>query len=122
VVLLDFWVTWCRPCVAEAPNVVHAYEEFHAKRLEILSVSLDQENAAGILARFAKKHNMPWPQIYDGKCFDSTIARRYVIDGIPHAMLVDGDTGLIMADGDDARGQKLATSIERALAAKRMDV
>ena len=89
------------------------------KVLKFSSLSLDQENAAGILAKFVKNHKMLWPQIYDGKYWDSTIARRYAVHSIPHAFVLDGDTGLIMAEGDDARGQKLATAIEGALAAKK---
>jgi hypothetical protein len=49
---------------------------------------------------------------------DTAIARRFGINGIPHALLVDGDTGLIVAEGDDARGHKLASVIEAALAKK----
>jgi hypothetical protein len=82
-------------------------------------VSLDKENAGAVLASFTRKHNMPWPQIFDGKYLDTPIAGRFGIKSIPHAVLVDGDTGLIVACGEDARGPKLAAAIEDALAKKR---
>lgn len=128
MVLMDFWATWCVPCVKEIPNVVDAYDRFHSQGLEVLSVSLDQENADKILADFVMKHKMPWPQIYDGKWLDTPLARRFGITGtpgmsvtgIPFALLLDGDTGLVIADGKDLRGPKLAVVIEEALSRKRL--
>jgi Peroxiredoxin len=118
VLLLDFWATWCGPCVKEIPNVVDAYEKYHDRGLEVLSVSLDQQNAGALLATFTRKHNMPWPQIFDGKYLDTPIPRRFGIKGIPYVVIVDGDSGVIFASGEDARGPKLAAAIENALAKK----
>ena len=119
VVLIDFWATWCVPCVAEIPNISSAYEEYHGRGLEVLSVSLDKENAWEALANFTQKHGMVWPQIYDGKYIFTPLARRSNIiggAGIPFALLVDGDTGLVIAEGKNTRGFNLAPTIEAALA------
>jgi peroxiredoxin len=118
VVLLDFWATWCGPCVAEIPNVVKAYEKYHGQGMEVLGISLDKEDWTEKLGDFTKKRNMPWPQVYDGKYWQAEVAKLYGIRSIPHMLLVDGDTGLVIAN-KTIRGEALAPAIENALAAKK---
>ena len=77
--------------------------------------SLDKENWDQKLADFTKKKDMPWPQVYDGKFWDAAVAKTYQIHAIPHMLLVNGNTGVILAD-DDIKGEKLAPAIEKALA------
>jgi outer membrane lipoprotein-sorting protein/peroxiredoxin len=113
VLLLDFWATWCGPCVGELPNVIAAYTKYHAKGFEVVGISLDQENSRPKLEAFIKDHKMPWQQIYDGKYWKAENAVAYGVQAIPFTLLIGRD-GKIAAVG--ARGPALAPAIEAALA------
>jgi peroxiredoxin len=63
VVLVDFWATWCMPCLAELPRVREAYAKYHEKGLEVLGVSNDSEVDA--LTKYVTENNLPWVQILD---------------------------------------------------------
>jgi thiol-disulfide isomerase/thioredoxin len=118
LVMLDFWATWCGPCMGEVPELVKNYNEYHPKGIEILGISLDQPDAAEKVKSVTADKGMTWPQVYDGKFWKAAVAEMYGIDSIPAAFLIDGDTGEIVAAGNSLRGEALAKTFESAVAKK----
>ena len=113
LVLIDFWASWCGPCIRELPNVVKAYERFHDKGLEIVGVSLDKDKASWLAA--IEQTGQKWPQMSDLKGWECAGAQIYGIQSIPANVLID-DHGKIVAR--DLRGDALLKEIESRLAAE----
>jgi thiol-disulfide isomerase/thioredoxin len=113
VVLIDFWATWCGPCVAEMPNVKAAYDKYHSQGFEILGISLDEDKEA--LQKFLKQNAIPWPQYFDGKQWNNDISFRFGISGVPTEWLID-KKGILR--NTNARGEMLGMTVEELLKEK----
>lgn len=89
IVLIDFWATWCVPCVKELPELAALYSRYHLKGFEIVGISLDAAADRGKLERFVASRNIPWPQHFDGQGRRNAYAVQYGIKSIPAKVLLD---------------------------------
>jgi len=107
IVLLDFWASWCGPCMAEMPNVKEIYKKYHDKGLEILGVSLDSKKEPWVNA--IEKNELMWHHVSTLNKFDCPIAGQFRVTGIPRMYILDKD-GKIIAQ--DLRGEELAKKMD----------
>ncbi len=119
VVLIDFWASWCQPCLEEMPNIKANYDKYKSKGFEVIGYNLDKDPKA--LAAFFENQKLPWPSVLgkDAKKRGFGIdefANSLGIDGIPFVVLIgrDGNVADI-----HVRGPKLGENLEKLLGDKK---
>lgn len=96
VILVDFWATWCVPCIQAMPHLRELHERYHGRGLEIIGVSLDRAGLTAAVEKVVREQALPWPQLYEGRAHETECAVRYGVQPIPHVLLF-GQDGRIVA-------------------------
>jgi thiol-disulfide isomerase/thioredoxin len=98
VVLVDFWASWCGPCIYSLPNIAKLQQEFNEKDFRIIGVSLDANKKEWEEA--SKEHGVNWPQLSGLKGWEDEAAKAYGVNAIPHTILIDKNGIIVEKDFD----------------------
>ena len=108
-VLIDFWATWCAPCIGELPRLQAAYRTYHDAGFAIIGVSLDESKTA--VVDFARARNIPWPQLHNASG-STDLVEGFGVSSVPATYLIDPEGMVVRID---LRGKALDETLSRLI-------
>ena len=114
VVLIDFWATWCAPCLAELPRLRRLHARYDTGDLVILGISLDRSSARDFRS-WLQRQGIGWPQVREVGGYDSPLAAQFGVEVLPASFLVGRD-GRVVAR--DLRGESLTARVRALVEAR----
>lgn len=122
VVVIDFWATWCAPCVADMRTLKKLYADYQSQGLEIVGVSLDntvEQGGLEALKGYVQKEGITWPQYYQGGGTMSEFSSAWGIPPVPRVFLIDAEGKLVDTNARGALEHKVKMLMARRDAGKK---
>ncbi len=98
VLVMDFWATWCGPCVAAMPHMLDTYEEYSPQGLQIVGISMDDGNSRNTVEQFVADRGIPWTNGFSGAGWQDPMGQQFGVNGIP-AIYIFSPTGEVLWTG-----------------------
>jgi peroxiredoxin len=117
IVVIDFWATWCDPCIQEFPEVKKMYRTFRDRGVQFIGVSLDNEIEE--LKDFVRGEKVEWLQIFEGMRWKGRISKMYSVEKIPIMFVLDQESRVRYIGNDK---KKITRVITRLLSESKQDV